>query len=289
MNYLKQFTHNGFDFLLGSDFHFKGNEWRTMVQEALDSPVEVVILPGDIIDNPHGHNVEPILEEIEDALSSKTVLTLPGNHCLRGTDHLGSNWTLTNSGIRMMGATILYDLCFLPPSILGLTDRDIIEFYQKGSDFKYLTIPEDKPEWMFGSPVMRHFDHFHTMAQEVQNQISPDIDILVTHCLPHPCQVTFRFEKITPELEELASKYSLVFISDAEYDEKKAKEWGCTPQEYRDYWNKKSFMMGSNILSGTNWKDGLLVIHGHNHRSCDYVKEIDSKKVRFVSWQPQPK
>jgi len=49
MNYLKQFTHNGFDFLLGSDFHFKGNEWRTMVQEALDSPVEMVILPGDII------------------------------------------------------------------------------------------------------------------------------------------------------------------------------------------------------------------------------------------------
>ena len=107
------------------------------------------------------------------------------------------------------------------------------------------------------------------MTKSISQALQKDIDVLVTHALPHPSLATFRVGEQKEEYRELERLSGVPFICNPGFDQEEAiKEGKKSPEEFREGWNKKSFLMGSNILEHetADFKDGIIVLYGHNHR-----------------------
>jgi hypothetical protein len=91
---------------------------------------------------------------------------------------------------------------------------------------------------------------FQTMTQNAATALTPEIDMLVTHCAPHRNGIKW-----------LASLPS-------------------------DDWQLK---LGSNVFAGelgARPKNNLFALFGHTHQSEDHVVDIEGVNIRFVSHQP---
>ncbi len=112
--------------------------------------------------------------------------------------------------------------------------------------------------------------------------------MLITHTLPHPAGVTFRVPMITPEHQQLEQASGARFISEPKDDEAKAVQRGISPDEFRKYWNLKSFIMGSNVLNNpaASPRDGLVCIYGHNHRTTTLDVQLDHGAAHLHCYQP---
>jgi hypothetical protein len=128
------------------------------------------------------------------------------------------------------------------------------------------------------------------MAKNAAAALQLDTDLLITHCVPHPSLVKFRVPEKTATIQKLESTLGIPFDCNPNEDAEKAARKGfATPTHFVDFWNYKSFTMGSDILSGYDAqpKDGLCVISGHNHRSEDgRIRTVNGKTVSFYSHQP---
>ena len=298
---LHQFTANGLNILQGSDHHANldqvdhmANNFIAQIHQHRDA--DIIVLNGDIFNTPHGESSQNENGEVLRAVAKKTdkiIVFVPGNHCLRGSgegawDNFGplpSNviaplkepttpLLLHSSKGDVVVGNIFYDFQLLDPTLLGLSDTDINNFYKQLPDGQHL--------------LGGNISLFKIMANNLAKAITPDVRVLITHCLPHPSLVKFKAAKRNDAIDYLQQKLSVPFICDPDADKEAAEKWHTTPEAHRMWWNCKSFAMGSNILSHPDAKlgDDLVVIFGHNHRSEDKaVRLIGDKNITFCSFQ----
>jgi|SRR6185436_3054064 len=305
MKYITTASISGFSFDVGSDWHLPPdrlevlNSFPDHIKSQQGS--DILFCVGDVIETSDGLNSSAHISKLLDGLSDlyKVIIFTPGNHDLRGRNNPWSDFanlpknvytTSTNSygyrvldlydlhkdlpNLRILVADLFYDMKFLNPSILDISDGELIAQYRESNDGKH-----------FLNGDIANFSH---MAHHVRVRLDSSIDMLVTHSLPHPSLVTFRVAQITEEIEEKQKILGIPFICDPDHDTQEASRWNSTPERYRQWWNIKSFFMGSDVLSTTNFKDGLICVYGHNHRSNQSPAIINNKKVHFVSHQPCP-
>lgn len=255
---------------------------------------DVLFLLGDLFDAVNGQDRSKEVNEVLAACARMydVVIYTPGNHCLRGRENpwesfdIPSNVILpttieplkeTINGQNLLVGNLFYDFKFVDPAILGFADEEIRAWYrQKTNDGMYL-FKGDTTD----------FEHY---TEAVARQLNSGIDVLVTHVLPSPSLVTFRFPELTQNLRDLASANALVFTANPEVDVLEASSIrGSTPESFRTYWNYKSFVMGSDVIGNSlaDPKDGLVALYGHNHREeREHTKVIGGKRVHFYSHQP---
>lgn len=302
MKYITTATVNGFSFDVGSDWHLPPDRKELLDSFSLriekEQGSDILFCVGDVIETSDGLNSATYINKLLDGLSElyKVIIFTPGNHDLRGRNNpwsdfnnLPKNVHTTSNGysvlnlfdlhqdlpnLRILVADLFYDMKFLNPSILNICDGELIAQYRESNDGRH-----------FLNGDIANFSH---MAHHVRSRLDSSIDILVTHSLPHPSLVTFRVAQITEEIEKKQNILGIPFICDPDHDIKEASRWNTTPDKYRQWWNIKSFFMGSDVLSTTDFKDGLVCIYGHNHRSNQTPTVINNKKVYFVSHQPCP-
>jgi len=160
----------------------------------------------------------------------------------------------------------------------NFTEQDTIRLYNKGKDGEHL----------FGGCR----DLFPLMADNLVAKMGPDVAMLITHCLPHSSIVQFRVAELTNETSEIERKYGVSFICNPEEDERDGRIWGTEAEGNnngngnRIWWNSRSMMMGSDVLSRAALHDSLVVVFGHNHLAeDDFPRLINGKTVTTQSFQ----
>ena len=302
LSLIKTFSIDDFSFDVGSDWHISSANIEKVITNIISNKKSnLLFCVGDLVDSDDGQDVSGLVIEILNRLSLfyRSVIFMPGNHCLRGRKDPWNSFLKPNTRNNVftncnetdpyvfnlndldkifpnklvMLANIFYDMEFIDPTIIGFTERDVKKFYcAENKDYKYLV----------GGTI----ELFKNMSTTVRKDLNDKIDILVTHALPHPSLVTFRVPEIANDILAAQNKLNIPFICNIADDEIQAKRNGAPNAEsYRNYWNMKSFVMGSDVLSNSSFKDGLVCIHGHNHRSTDHTTEINNKQVRFISHQ----
>jgi predicted phosphodiesterase len=301
---LHLFRIGGLRLLQGSDQHAplaQADLLEKLLIEQLRDDVDAVILNGDLFDATRGEATQGAIGSILRAVARKyegPIIYVPGNHCLRGAG--GGAWgcfgtlppnvhaplneptqplRLASRHGDIVVGNIFYDFDFLDPAILGLSKRDVTDFYPMLPDGKYLL------EGTTG--------FFPQMASNTAKAITPDTKVLVTHCAPHPALVVFKIAETTEETLRVARKHDITFICTPNEDEERVnkkglREQGITSGIYREMWNMKNFFMGSNVLShpAAQPADGLIVFSGHTHRSEDrFTRQIAGRQITFCSFQ----
>jgi len=296
---LHLFRVNGLRILQGSDHHIPlrlaGPYIRALISQSLKQPSDMLILNGDLFDAPNGESVQETVGDLLRVVAARykrPIVYVPGNHCLRGAGE--DPWgrfgplprhvfaplanplepiILPTSAGKMVIGNIFYDFKFLDPSISGLTEKDIRDFYPSTADGRYL--------------LDGHTEDFELMADNVARSITPDTKFLVTHCLPHPTLVKFMQTAKTEVTERIEREHGIQFIYGSLA--KRAAQWGITEEEYLDFLTRKNFVMGSNVLDREGFDpapEGLVIFHGHNHQSA-YKKTISvaDRKMMVCSYQ----
>jgi hypothetical protein len=290
----------GTSFDLGSDWHYDLETPTDQIVEHIRRAQQssTLLCLGDVFLTENGEDATGQINALLEGLSPhfEEIFFSPGNHDLRGRPdpwhtlrypgnvvHSPRNLPIigcTRTGLRILLANLFYDLKFIDPSIVGLTREDIIKYYKENPDGTTL----------LGGELGSFPDLTHLAAQA----LTPDIDVVATHVLPHPSLVKFLVPKRTEEHERLERKTGIPFICDPAEDERKAAFWTkklgkkVTPEGWRTWWNQKSIVMGSNLLEHplANPQEGIVAAYGHNHRSNDRTTTINGKRVHFVAHQP---
>jgi len=307
MRYVTTVSPNGIQFDVGSDWHLPPDNTDLLKgfakRVASEQGSSILVLAGDVIETSDGLNSASLICSLLADLSKvyRGVIFAPGNHDLRGRENPWGDFADLPSNVachsKPIGSTlfslkaldmgmpdacvmltnIFYDMMFMDPTLLGLTNEILMKQYAESNDGLHFLKGDTK---LFVEMAAR--------ARGCLSVASDQVDILVTHALPHPCQVTFRVAEMTDDVRALSEKLGIPFVCDTAYDEKSAKRWDTTPEGFRAWWNNKSFFMGSDILSTTDFKNGLVAVYGHNHRSNNKPTTINGKTVHFVSHQPNP-
>lgn len=305
MRYITTASLNGLKIDVGSDWHLPPSNADLLAgfKERIVSEKgsSILFCVGDIIETSDGLDSSRLIVKLLNELATvyRGVIFVPGNHDLRGRqepwndfqDNLSPNVFTTGAfdprlldlhdidpdfpSTKVLLTNFFYDMKFLDPAILDLTPEAVLRYYQDETN--------DGKHFLNGKVEM-----FVEMAEIARAWIKPEIDILVSHALPHPSLVTFRVGEKTEEHVRREAELGIPFICDPEYDAKQGARWNDTAEGYRKFWNFKSFFMGSDVLSETNFKDGLVCVYGHNHRSNDKPMKLNGKTVNFVSHQPCP-
>lgn len=291
---VKTININGENFDVGSDWHLPLGEINTssMLRAIKKSKgSDVFFCVGDLFTTSSGEDSSNNLSEFLSMAAEEypLVVFIPGNHDLRGREDPFDSiaipegvympkeldpLVLRTEANKILLGNIFYDLKFIDPAIVDTNEEKLKGFYPTLPDGQHL--------------LNGDLSKFPKMSASVAKALDPTIDILVTHVLPHPSLVTFRVEELTPEIERMASEGTLKFICDPEGDRESAKRWDTTPAEFRNWWNEKSFFMGSNVLEHPEAqpKDGLTCVYGHNHRTNDdKIRLRNGNTVRLLSYQ----
>lgn len=304
MKLTNKFQINGEDIDVGSDWHFaltEPNVVERIVKHVKDAQQSrVFFCLGDLFDTPEGQDSTEALNATVTAFAAlyDTVVFTPGNHDLRGRaspwDTLrfpenvvwprGVEPVTTKIGKNnVVVANLFYDLRFIDPAVIDASDAIIRKFYARSNDGRHF----------LGGDT----EAFARMTDATARALGPDVDVLVTHALPHPSLVTFRVPAVTAETARLQRELGIPFICDPADDEKMAEEYRrrgargpVTTTDVRAFWNNKSIVMGSNVLGHpqARFRDGLTCAHGHHHRIDLAPRTIAGKTVRIVTHQPNP-
>lgn len=298
-----EIPNTGFQFDIGSDWHLELNKY---VPEEVAKRIEaasrsrVLFWLGDVFDTVDGQDSSREINDLMERLASKysKVIFTPGNHDLRGRENPWSQFEFPKNvvypngplevivqrieGMNVLAANLFYDMEFLDPRIIGRTKEEVLTFYQtQTNDGRHL--------------LQGDISLFPHMKRVLLENLRPEIDIVATHVCASPSLVAFRVAEKTGEIERLERELSIPFIFNPIEDEKEAGQESrkTTPEEFRDYWNLKSFIMGSNIVGDPKaiYQDGVTFLSGHNHRTyCNFddPQVVRRKKVYMASWQPKP-
>lgn len=313
-----------FQFDLTSDNHWgnhDGDPFSNLVEAAEDlgeriikaRQTDLLVLAGDNINGLRrqmsGGKIEVQGVDNHEATSHllekvsayyKDVYFLAGNHDLRRFPLSENPWAdidnpenvvmpvldqpvvVLRNDIRILLGNIFYDFAYIEPSLIGLNREDLWEYYLSDR------VIDGKCLINGGNSI----ELFRRMTRKMIGNINNEVDVVATHCLPHPSLATMILSstELTPEMERLREEEQVPFIYDnalidaktAEYSKKLKKQ--ITPAQFTDWWNKKTIIMGSNILAG-DFKPGLISIYGHNHRGGRSHATIRGKEVTFVSHQ----
>ena len=246
---------------------------------------------GDAIDTSEAINV--LLEIV--SRKYEIVIYTPGNHDLRRLneqDRLnpwrdfmqannlyipqGPNPITVDVGRAKVLAGNLFYHNFLDPRLLGFTSDDVKAFYSTLTDGRSLL-----------DGIVSLDTAFPAMVQNLAAAIKPDIDMVVTHSLPDPRLVSFRFHARTDSAERVAAM-GIPVIIDPEEDELLSAKYGKSAEQYRFYWNMKSFLMGSGLFDptlGAQPKDGLVLAYGHNHRGAELSLPVNGRNLDTITHQ----
>lgn len=285
-------------FNLGSDFHILPikTEINRFIEEITHFiNTETLFLLGDVcLSSPkYGIDTSDAINEILYRLSYlfEQVLYVPGNHDLRREKPTDDPWKdfeyrsnvkmpygenpliITVDNTRVALANIGYDLEFIDPAIMSATKEDLLAFYSRHNDGKYLLHGKDS------IPI------FKKMSENARKAVMSDIDIVATHALPHPSLVRFRMPEQCDKIQQLGAALGLNFVYDPKGNMAEAALRGITLEQAIIHWNLHSIMMGSNIVNETAFSENVTFLYGHNHRSTDHIAWIDGKLVRFLSHQ----
>jgi hypothetical protein len=287
---------NGESFDFASDYHLPINQ--AVVDKVIETLVQrkqsdIFVCVGDVFDADKGEDRSEAISDFLTKLSKaySLVLYTPGNHCLRSRDNPWESFQVPDNVLFPKGdmplivnteknkivlANLFYDLRFIEPSSIGFAEADILKFYrEKTTDGKHL----------LGGDITL----FKSMADNVAKCITPDVTMLVSHTVPHPVAVTFRVPVKTEELRRIEAETGARVDCMPEDDAREAAAKNKTAEGFREYWNKKSFVMGSNVIShqAARPRDGLICLYGHNHRSRDFdVVTASGLAVGLRSHQP---
>jgi hypothetical protein len=304
MKLIHTFSVNGDEIDVGSDWHYALTEPN--VVERIVAHVKgaqrskVLFCLGDLFDTPEGQDSTDALNRTVTAFAAlyETVVFTPGNHDLRGRAKPWDTFRFPGNVVwprglepvattigknRLLVANLFYDLCFIDPAVIGSSDATIRKFYARSNDGKHL----------LGGDTAG----FLEMTEKAARALTPEVDVLVTHALPHPSLVTFRIEARSDETTRLSRELGIPFICDPADDERMAEEYRrrgargpVTTADVRSFWNNKSIVMGSNVLghASARFRDGLTLAHGHHHRIDLEPRTIGGKTVRVVTHQPNP-
>jgi hypothetical protein len=305
MKLITQFTIHGHAVDVGSDWHYKLTEPDVVgrmvehVKRAKQSSVFYCL--GDLFDTPDGQDSTEAINRAVSGFAElyDQVIFTPGNHDLRGRENPWQSFRFPKNVLwphdpvepvvatvgpsKVLVANLFYDLRFIDAGVIGSTDESIRKFYAKSNDGRHF----------LGGDTSR----FLTMTENAARALTPDIDVLVTHSLPHPSLVTFRIGEVTAETTRLQDELGIPFICDPADDERQAEEYRrrgakgeVTTAGVRVFWNHKSIVMGSNLIGHpkANFRDGLTAVYGHHHRIDLKPRKIASKTVQMVTHQPNP-
>jgi hypothetical protein len=292
---IRKYAIDGKPIDVGSDWHFDLHEpgivGRIIGHIAGRKQSEALFLMGDIFQVKAGDDSAEPLKELVEGLAERYdhIIFTPGNHDLRNRKNpwaafadLPKNVTAPppetpvmweRNGTKVLVANLFYDMHFIDPQAVGLSENEVLEQYAASNDGKYF--------------LSGDLSSFPGMTEQAARMLTPDIHATATHALPHPSLITFRTSEITPRIRALAEQSGLDFIHDPDGDGRLAERWNTTPRNARTYWNIKSILMGSNLPEhpDANPRDGLAVIHGHNHRNDTRSRVIRGKSVHPVTHQ----
>lgn len=305
---LRQAKWKELKFDLGSDHHFdlendKPEEIAAAIRDQRQRTT--LMLPGDLFETTKGQDssrqiVEVLNGLVRGANGYDQVIWVPGNHDLRSQDKpfdrnpklsdriLSPQDALTPTiielqGVRILIANLMYDNLVQPE--IALTTREAVEdLYRRKTDGKYL--------------LKGDMSLFPKMGEVVRDNLE-DVDILVTHVPAHPFAGKIIVGKNNEQAAITARKHGLGIIPEQEAIEEwktsiaRWKKAGGPTLDFEDYarkyWNPKTVLLGTDVLTYNNFEDGLLSIYGHTHRSVDFEKRtVDGKEVNFLSYQPKP-
>jgi predicted phosphodiesterase len=300
---LPSYEANGLRFNIGSDFHLPLEE--AAVSKFLDRVREqkredVLFLLGDLFlaetENKSGLDASAEVNVLLEKLAKlfERIVFVPGNHDLRRVPLTDDPWkdlhlpdnvvspkgidpiVFTIGDTRILAANLGYDMQFIDPDILGLTEEQILDFYTHN-------VP-DGTSFLQGADSI---SMFRQMTLSTACALTENIDILATHTLPHPSLVTFKVAEMTDRIFKLQRDSGLKFVYTPEEDDRMAATRGKTGEAFRRYWNFKSFFMGSDVLGHplANPRNGLTVLYGHNHRGSEHRSQIRSREIRFITNQ----
>lgn len=294
MGIVKSFFIKDVGFDIGSDMHCDFKEPKATVKLAdciiKDKVHDTLVLAGDIFNTPNGENSSPIIQDLLNRLSLKykQIIFCPGNHDLRGrncpwddfqdlptniiTPYEDKPIIQTIHGVQFLIANIFFDMDFIDPWVIWLTLWEITKYYALSGDRFFLSWDVSK---------------FGKFTTSVARKLTPEIDVLVTHALPHPSLATIRVESITSEIEKMQNTTGLKFICREEFDREEAKKLGINPELYRQQRNIKSCLMGSNVLGHTSAhpREWLSIIYGHHHKNDSGIKLINWISINCITFQ----
>ena len=285
----------GESFDIASDWHLPSDERLidTFVRsiEHLRS-ADIFICAGDVFDARNGEDRSLPVSLLMNRLAEKydAVLYVPGNHCLRSRANPWESFSFvdnvymplaedpilfqTEKNIILLG-NIFYDFKFLDPSIFRFSDKDLRAFYPLTSDGQYLLAGDVR--------------QFIAMSDAFAECLTPDVTVMVSHVLPHVASTYVKIDVDDGLLRRRARELGLMICDDDRRLAEAADYWQCTEEQARIYWNKKCFLMGSNILDHpqANPRDGLTALHGHNHRQADReIRARNGARIKLLSHQP---
>jgi len=241
---------------------------------------DVIILNGDHYGAPNGEPAQKAVAFMLNYMAEKhpdvQFIYVPGNHCLRGAgDEAWRNFgalrenilaplgdgmnpvAITIKGIKIVAGNIFYDGTFLDPEPFGFKREEVEESYENSPDRKYL--------------FNGRRDNFRKMADNLAAALQPDVNILVTHMLPHSLLATLRLGPMTDYVAELGRKNHVNIRHDPVYEEEQAAKVGITARQFRRTWSGRTLSnMGSNVLTRPGFPQdhgGLHIVYGHSHVS----------------------
>lgn len=306
--YTKNFSVGDVSFDLGSDWHLPAGNIETvdlcLADLKSNQQSDWLVLAGDLFDTEDGEDVSSEIVQLFSKIRNyKSVWYLPGNHdlrgrkdpwfSLRGLDDLGVIYPklygpeiIQHQGLQVMIGNLFYDFQFIDSRILNIIPEEVMKFYREETP--------DGEHFLGGSTEL-----FPIFSKIFRDHLSDQVDLVMTHAVPHPSLVTFKVAEMTHEHQEMSTKLGVPFFCDPAGDERDACRYKQTPERSRRYWNFKSLIMGSNIFQYPNFdtknppkfssfRGGLTSVFGHNHRSTDQILQINDKSVRFISHQPCP-
>lgn len=292
----------GLGILQGSDQHIPLHQFDAFAKNLIvqttqnKAQTDFLVLNGDHFDASEGEATQEAVGDLLREISNyfdKPIIYVPGNHCLRGRD--ADAWsrfgrmpnnvyaplneptqpiTLNTRIGNIVIANIFYDFDMVDPSPLGFSTDEVCAFYPKTRDGKTL---------LGGNTEL-----FDEMARNLVAAVTPQTSIMITHCLISRQQLAFNAEERNEEIEALEKNLKIPFITDPAYHRRVADYYGTTIPEQIAYANKKTCMLGSEILSkcADTFSGGLHVITGHNHVPENRVQRfINGKEVVFCTFQ----